>query len=599
MPNVRIWGARAGQLLPHMLEWINECRLAGQRVLLLVPEQYTLQAERELVTGLKLPGLIDIDVLSPRRLTRRIREYGGHSGLAPLDDRGRSMALAQALTLVQEELVYYRRVALTPGLPDKLSVLIADLQRAGVTPERLMAHAQEASAGALKAKETDVARIWEAYLTVLEGRFADETQQQAEILRRLRPSGVMDGAAVFVYGFDVIPQTMCELLAEAADTCASITVTMTMDARDADDGRIFQTQRRSAAELMSLLQERGISVEWRYLPMRADGRDPALQHLEKHLFTRKAVPFEGDSSAVSVHAAANPYAEAAHIAQTLRSWHDAGMPWQRMAVAMADSASMAGILAVTLAGAGIPHYVARKDSAARHGLCRMLLGALRCATGNYASQDVLHMAKSGFAPVSAEEAHRLENYAIAHGVNRGKWLRPFTRGEDAEAMEDVRQRLITPAEALRERLRGARTAAQSVEAVFLLLEDTNAYQRLMAREEELLRRGMAAEAASNRQVWRIVMELLDQLHALLGEKRAAMKDLARFVEAGLTGAAISSLPPQPDAVMLGEAGHLMTGRIDAMILCGMQDGVLGSTMQSLITEAERRALSDAMQRAVA
>ncbi len=599
MQTVHIVGGRAGQLMPWLLPQVDACRKRGVRVLLLVPEQYTLQAERELIGGLHLPGLLDIDVLSPRRLTRRIRESGGHDGLAPLDDRGRAMALAQALTLVQEELTYYRRVALTPGLPEKLSALIADLQRAGLTPEAIGNHAEAMQGGALKAKEADIARIWQAYLDVIDGRFADEAMQQREILRRLKASGVVDGAALFVYGFDVLPQPMCELLAEAATLCDSLTVTMTMDAADAPDGRIFLTQRRSALELKERLTEREIPCDWRYLPRRdLPERDPALIHLEQHLFTRREAPFEGDSSAIAVHAAANPYAEAACIAGQLRRWHDAGIHWQHMAVAMAETAAMPGILAVTLTSAGIPHYVARKDSALRHGLCRMLLGALRCATGGYAQADVMHMAKSGFSPLTAEEAHQLENYAIENGVNRSKWTRPFTRGEDAAALEPLRERLITPVETLRTRLREAKTATQSMEAVFRLLEEVGAYERLLQREENLLARGMDAEAVQNRQVWQIVMDLLDQLHALLGERRAPMKDVARFIEAGLTGAAISSLPPQPDAVMLGEAGHLLTGRVDALVLAGMQDGVMGSGMDSLITEAERRTLSDAMHRAI-
>lgn len=597
MERARILGARGSQQIGRILPMVESCRREGQRVILLVPEQYTLQAERELVTGLKLPGLLDIDVLSPRRLTRKIREYGGHSGLAPLDDRGRLMAIAQALTQVEEELVYYRRVALTAGLPEKISVLMADLQRAGLTPEELASQA-EAASGALAAKSADVARIWRAYQDVIAGRFADETMQQQDLLRRLAPSGVMQDAAVFVCGFDVIPQPMSELLAEAAKVCRSLTVVMTMDAKEAADGRIFLTQRRSAAEMMDRLREAGIGVEWRYLPPEDDGRDAALRHMEKHLFTRQAVKFDGDSGAIRAHMAANPYAEAALVARTLRQWHDAGIPWQRMAVALAEAGTMPGVLAVTLEGAGIPHYMARKDGAARHGLCRLLLGALRCVSGGYGTQDVLHMAKSGFAPVTAEEAHRLENYAIAHGISRGKWTKPFTRGGDAAEMEELRLRLITPAETLRERLRAAKTAAQSVEAVFRLLEDVGAYDKLLVRENELLARGMGAAAASNRQVWQIIMELLDQLHALLGERRAAMKDITRFVESGLTGAAISSLPPQPDAVMIGEAGHLLTGRIDALILCGMQDGVMASVMQSLITETERRALSDAAHRAI-
>ena len=103
MTTVEIWGARAGQTQSRLFEEIRQCREAGQRVLLLVPEQYTLQAERELVEQLNLPGLLDLDVLSPRRLGRRIRESAGHSPKAALNESGRRMALAQALLQMPEE----------------------------------------------------------------------------------------------------------------------------------------------------------------------------------------------------------------------------------------------------------------------------------------------------------------------------------------------------------------------------------------------------------------------------------------------------------------------------------------------------------------
>ena len=597
MDKVRIIGGRAGRLLPHILPQIDEARKAGTRVILLVPEQYTLQAEREIIAGLNLPGLLDVEVLSPRRLTRRIRENGGRSPLAPLDASGRSMAIAQALTSVQDELSYYKRVALTPHLPDKLSVLMADMQRAGLTPEALASHAEALKPGALKAKEGDVAKVWQAYLDVIEGRFADETMQQQDVRKRLIPSAVMDGAAVFVYGFDVLPGPMIELLAESAKVCQSLTVTMTMDAADTPDGRIFLTQRGSAAQLMKRLQEAEIPVEWRYLPIRDEGLT-ALAYLEKNLFNRQAKPYGGSAEGIAIHAAATPYAEAAHIAKTLKAWHEAGLPWQHMAVAMADANGMAGILATTLSAAGVPHYIARKDSALRHGLVRMLLGALRAATGGYASLDVFHMMKSGFSPLTMDEAHFLENYALENGIDHGRWRKTSTRGDKAEMAEELRVRLITPVETLHDRLKDAKSAAQSVEAVFRLLEDVGAYQTLLTREEELLRRNMGAEAATNRQVWQMVMDLLDQLHALLGERRAGMKDIARFMTSGLTGASIASLPPQPEAVMIGEAGHLLTGHIEALVLCGMQDGAMGSAQDSLLTEVERRALSEGHERPI-
>lgn len=599
MQPVQILGGRAGQVLPYLIQRIGQVYGQGQPVVLLVPEQYTLQAERELIDGLNLPGLIDLDVLSPKRLSRRVAERGGKSPLAPLDDRGRSMALSQALNLCREELVYYRRVAQSPGLPDKLSSLIADMQRCGMTPEALREHADSLPTSATKAKETDLAMIWSAYVQLIDGRFADETMQHQDMQRRLKPSGVLTGAVLFVYGFDVLPQPMCALLAEAATLAQSVTVALTMDAREAYDGRIFLTQRHSAAELIHHLEERDIPFDMRYLPHRdIPGKEPSLIHLEENLFTRRENPFPGDSSAIGIHAAAHPFAEAAYAAQTLQAWRQSGIPWERMAVALANPAGLDGILAVTLQAANIPHYLARKDSALRHGLCRMLLGALRAVGNGYAQQDVLDVAKSGFSPLTDREAMKLENYALENGINRGKWLNPFTRGSLAEAMEPLRQRLMEPLAELHDELKQARTAAASVTAVFHLLENVHAYDRLLEREEALLQRNMQAEAAQNRQVWQIVMDLLDQLHALLGDSRAPMKDMARFIESGLTSAAISSLPPQPDTVMIGEAGHLMTGRVDALLVMGLQDGVLASGMDSLISEAERAALSDAMRRPV-
>ncbi len=599
MQPVQILGGRAGQALPHLVQRIGQARQQGRRAVLLVPEQYTLQAERELIDGLNLPGLMDVDVLSPRRLARRVAERGGRSRLAPLDDRGRSMALSQALNLCREELVYYRRVAQSASLPDKLSSLLMDMQRCGMTPEDLQQHADTLPAGATRAKETDLALIWRAYERLIDGRFADETIQHWDMQARLAPSGVLTDAAVFVYGFDVLPQPMCALLAQAATLAHSITVTLTMDAREAYDGRIFLAQRRSAAELIRHLAQQDVPYEMRYLPHRDIlGKEASLIHLEQNLFTRQERPFTGDAGAIGIHAAAQPFAEATFAAQTLQAWHRAGIPWGRMAVALASPEEMDGLLAVTLQAANIPHYLARKDSALRHGLCRMLLGALRAAGNGYAQQDVLDAAKSGFSPLTEEEAMLLENYALENGITRSKWLKPFTRGDRAGDMEPLRQRLMAPIITLHDGLKQARTATASVTAVFHLLEEVQAYDRLLRREEALLRRGMQAQAAQNRQVWQIVMDLLDQLHALLGDSRAPMRDMARFIEAGLTSASISSLPPQPDTVMIGQAGHLMTGTVEALLVMGLQDGVLASGMDSLISEAERAGLADAMHRPI-
>ncbi len=596
MGGVVIRAGRAGQTLPEVIRGIGQQYAAHEKIVLLVPEQYTLQAERELIEQLNLPGYFDMDVLSPSRLRRRIRETGGSDPLPKLDDRGRNMALSHVLTKLEKDLRYYRRVANTAGLPAKVADILTDLSHADVDAEGLERLAEEAASAATAAKLRDLALIWREYQSLIDGRFADEDAQEEESCRRLRNSGVVTDANLWVYGFDNLPAPLCRLLCVAAPLVRSLTVTMTMDFESAPDGHLFLTQRQSVANLMAMLEKQGIPSTIKIITAEGSPRNPALQWLEKYLFAYQAPVFEGDCSAVSVHACATPFAEASYAAQTLRRWHDAGIPWSKMAVALGGTASAA--LDVTLSKANIPHYMARKDSVLRHGLCRFLISALSAVTEGYRQEDVLECARSGFSPLTAEEAMRLENYAIENGIRQNKWRNPFTRGGNVEEMERIRLQLIPPLEKMQESLRTSSSAAQSLTAIYTLLEDVGAYDRLMAREEELLRRKMSAEAVQNRQVWQLLLDVLDQLYAVLGSQRARMKDLARYIASALSGVALSSLPPTRDTVMVGEAGHLMTGSLEALLVIGLQDGVLSSSPSSLLSEQEREQLGQKLERPV-
>lgn len=596
MGQVVIRTGRAGQVLPEVIQSIGKQYAAHEPVVLLVPEQYTLQAERELVEQLDLPGFLDLDVLSPSRLRRRIREGGGSDPLPKLDDRGRNMAISHALIKAEKALCYYGKVAAAPGLPAKVAHMLDDLCHAEADADKLEEMAAASPSAATAAKLRDLALIWRTYEGIVSGRFADEHAQEEESCRRLQASGVVNDVHLWVYGFDDLPAPLCKLLCVAAPLTRSLTVTMTMDYESAPDGHLFLTQRQSVGRLMGQLERQGTPCQLLPMEERPSTRAPALRWLEKYLFAYESPAFEGDCSPVVLHACATPFAEAAYAAQTLRRWHDQGIPWSRMAVALGGSGSAA--LDVTLQKAGIPHYMARKDTVLRHGLCRFLISALAAVTENYRQEDVLECARSGFSPLTAEEAMTLENYAIENGIRRDKWRKPFTRGLKAEENEALRLRLMTPMEKLRTALGKAGNAAQSLTAIYTLLEDVEAYQRLMQREEDLLRRGMAAEAAQNRQVWQLLLDVLDQLYALLGSERARMKDLTRFLSSALADASLSSLPPTRDTVMIGEAGHLMTGSLDALLMMGLQDGVLSSTPDSLLSEQEKMAVGETLNHPV-
>lgn len=595
MAEIRIIGMRTARTLPQLIPEIAAARADGRRVLILVPEQYTLQAETELIDGLHTEGLLDIDVVSPRRLSQLVHERAGSPGLPVLSAAGSAMAVSQALQNVRGELTCYAGSVNRPGLPQRMADLIAELEETGATPEWLATladggEADSAGSAVSREKERDIARVWAAYRSLIAGRFLDRAQEERSVTERLPVSRLADGAKVFVCGFDVLHRRFVEQLAAIWRSAHGLTVAMTLCAPEDRDQAAFRCQRSTVMDMTAQLEQLGIPVR---CEQRAVGREeaaPELRWLEQALFVPAGPVWQEPCDALRCHTAATPDDEALFAAAQLRRWHGAGIPWSRMSVALAETDTLPAVLADVLDAAGIPHHIARKDPAIRHGLCRMLASACAAAASGFDQRPVLDWLDSGFTPLDTDQALRLRSYAVRNGIRWRKWLSPFTRGEDAAEAEELRRLAVPPLQSLRERLDTARDGAGAAEALWLLLEETGAYDRLLRREEELLTRGLVHEAGQNRQVWQAVLALLDQLHALLAGQRTGLKEITRLVSSGLESITIAGLPPTPDSVSVGEAGHMPAGRTDAMLLMGMQDGVTSSRRNSLLSETERRSL---------
>ena len=301
---------------------------------------------------------------------------------------------------------------------------------------------------------------------------------------------------------------------------------------------------------------------------------------------------------MELHHAANPHSEVLHAADTLRRWHEEGLAWRDMAVAMPGDEALLGLLTVTLRAAGIPFHATRKDSVRRHGLCRLLLGSVRAAAMGFSQADMLPVLRSGFTPLTDRQAMLLENYVTTHGIRGRRWREPFTWGNDAEEMERLRVPVAGPILRLQKALESAQSADDALQAVFALLQDFNAYALLDRRQKLLTEQGMPVEADRSRQVWGTVIGLMDQLHGLMPQGKPDARRLAQLLEAGLESVSISVLPPEPDCVLVGTVGNLLPGQLRGLLVLGLQDTATSVSAAELISEEERNALQEYTDRPV-
>ena len=589
MPTVQVLAYRSGSTLPHLMPRIAAGHAAGHRILVIVPEQYTLQAERELMDGLKTEGLLDIDVFSPRRLKQMIRERAGSTPLPSMDAVGRVMACSQVLSDVRDQIRYYGSALQQPGLAGRMADILTDLEETGYGPEWLLAQAEHAIGQLTREKEHDIATVWGGFLELAAGHFCSEEDANRDAIDRLPDSGLLEGTDVFVCGFDVISSPLARMLAAMVKLASSVSVALTLCLPSAKDRRAFRGQQLTLENLRTIMDMSSVETRTVYESV-PPCEVPELAWMERNIFSPYNSVWDKPCPALRLHSAPNSYEEALFAAGQLRMWHESGIPWSRMSVVLGEMETLPGLVPTILRAAEIPCYLSTKDFAVRHGLCQMLTAAAKAISTGWEQRYVLACLDSGFSGLSDAEACRLRDYALENGIRWKKWTVPFTRGSDAAEMEPLRERLMEPLIDFRDHLRSARDGSVCSEAIWIFLERIGAYQRLLEREDLLLRRNLQVAAAQNRQIWRILMDLIDQMHALLKGRKIKLKDFARLIEAGLLASTIGGLPPTKDVVMVGEAGHLLTGEMDAVLVMGMQDGVMSSPSRSLLTDEERLSL---------
>lgn len=591
MGKVNIFAGRGKMPLLKILQATEHSYQKKKNCILLVPEQYTLQGEQDLLNHLSLPGFFNIQVLSPSRLCYRIFEQTGKDKRTPIDTAGKHIAVAQAILKAEKDLAYYQSIVHSAGFGEKMIEEIDHWKEAGFTAESLTLKGQDTSLSpSLAAKIADICSIWLQYDKVMEDQFMDGIDVTADAIIRLAKQPMYKGYDLFVYGFDMLTHELRQLLAALAGQCNQVVISMVADKASAPDGHVFTPAWRSIRQLAALLREK--SITWNITFLRGENADKTpkdILHLNNNLFAYPAKEYDKVPENLFLHIAPTIFDEVEQVANQLIDLHLKGTPWDQMAVLIGNFESYHSLIYGILTSYRIPFYMDVPISGSEHGLIRFLIHAVRAATKGYQTEDIMACIKSGYAPLTPLQCDQLENYMLAYGIKRRQWAKSFAKGkpDTVVLMEEARLALITPLEHFRLNLSAATDTFESLTAVMMLLEEIGAYQKLLKQEENLLALGLEDVISQNRQVWQLVLHTLDQMYNLMEGKRIPAVHIAAWLESAFLSSQIRSLPPTRNTLFCGELGHALLGNVSSLFVLGLNDGLLKRETSTLLTDQEQ------------
>lgn len=570
-------------------------------MILLVPEQYTLQAERDLIEHLQRPGLIHLEVLSISRLAERVFEETGGIKQVIINEQGRQMALRKVIEELSSNLALYSRAARQPGFIEQCADLMSEFKQSMVGPEDLVRLQETFSKNPLlRDKLHDSALIYRGLARFLEDKqYMDNDDYLLALVDRMHRSASLQGAYIWVDSFVTFSPLTLRVIQELMLLSSEISITLTLDPLASPrDVELFEPSHRALQRFQEFTRKSSLKEDVIALlpePHRALQR-PELSHLESELYAFPARTMDREIEAISIWACSNIYHEIDRLArEIIARARDGGLRWREMAVVCGDIKNYGPLIKRTFEEYGIPCFIDSKRSIMNNPLVRFILSLIDTVQNGYLPLDIMSCHKTGLTGIDRSGCESLENYVLQLGIKGRRWKKPFNRGSglELEKMEGMRQSVIVPLEVLEADWKASPNCRARIASLFSFMHKAGIKERLEAQIDSQMQRGLWEQALESAQIWNVVAEILEQLAVLAGDLNISLSEFRQLLETGLSSYELAIIPPTVDQVLVGSVGRSKSQKLKVLFVVGANDGVLPAytNPSSLFNNEERSQLS--------
>lgn len=573
----------------------------GGRALLVVPDQFTLEAERELIAHSGAKALMDVEVLSLSRLGYRLLEELGGSKRTFIDKYGRHMILSSIAAEEREKLQVFKGLEGKNSFIELVNNFISEMKQFNCGADELAEIARSVPDGSYtQRKLEDLYLLYSEYEAAIRGKYTDSEDYIDLFLGKISRSELVAGNHIWIYGFDSFAPKALSVIGELMQYAADVNLVLTYDdKREARDADLFALAEAVIRNFENLAERRSIEVRKRAIPKTYTAeRADKIQFIEQELYALPARkyarggqstnPAEGGASeaaagtdSLTLVAAANLYNEAESAAcYVLELVRDFGYRFSDIKVICNDQETRGPILKRVFKEYGIDLVSDTSKDILQSSIVQYITALMDVVVEKYRTDLMIKMLKSGFGDLTNDEITDLENYAIKYKIRGTMWKRPFVRGESeygAEAlacMNAVREKALAFMPDL-EAIFEAETCGEFISGLYgFLYEKVKLPEKiadLTVLQTEQGRPDLAEETA---QIWGKVIGIFDQMSEIMGEQKfraAAFRDL---FEVGISQVEIGILPPTKDGLMMGTMQRTRTGEMKALVVVGANEGVL-------------------------
>lgn len=590
-----------------------------QEYIVIVPEQFTMQTQKELVQLSPSKGIMNIDVQSFVRLAFRIFTELGAGKEPVLDDMGKTMILKKVLINKQDELVYFGRNIHKKGYIEQIKSFLSELLQYGINNEMLDKMIDSAKKKpVLKKKLEDMSVAYKAFTDYISNNYITSEEVITILSGLVCKSEIIRGSIICLDGFTGFTPLQYKLLAELMKVAKKVYVTVAIDKREPITSRgakhrLFYMSRKTICNLVDIAYDNNIKICDNIWTENNCAKNrfvdsPSLSALERNLFRYPLVKYD-NSKDISIHLLRQPKDEICYIIQEIKHLLRKGECRYKDIAIIAGNLEKYGIIIDNeMKRARLPCFIDQKKSVLSNPFVETIDAIFDILIKDFDYKSIMKYLKGSFSGITEEQANITDNFILASGIRGHKkwnmeWKSDYvyrkctdeSKKYANEILESVREKVADLLIPLYNQLASKKHSVRHFAEVFCqFMDERNYYQIIMDKANEFTEKGNMELASEYEQVYEIVLSVFERLENLLGDEEMKLQEFKELLDTGFSEARIGLIPPSIDQIVAGDMSRTRISNIKYLFLIGANDANIpqGDNSGGIISDSERTFLSE-------
>ncbi len=547
-----------------LLERLKKRRGKSSRQIVIVPDRFTLNSERNVLEYLGIKGAFDISVTSFRRLASYVL---GKRASSCMSAEASVMLLSRVIIEKREELKYYKNAHKKGGFASEIYAVLTLLRNSGVTVEALKG-AIGSMPDAMQKKCEDIALLYEEYLHALSQGVMDGSSLLEALVKQIPESDYIATSDIYVTDYFSFTEAQRRVLKALMERARSVSIAMVKGT--GKNARIYPDKELARIKAIS----RSVGIEAQEIYERAP-LSSARKKVADELFAYAKNEKTEGGAGIRIYEAEDKEEEILHLARRIRLLVKEGYRYKDVAVLTSDVESAIPLFKKIFSAHKIPFFANEKKALSTTPIALFVVQAIKSAIEGMERDGAITLVKNPYSGIEKEAGEAFQIYTEKYNVNYSRLTGEYTLGardkeyQKAKAVGGKLSSLLCPLPSI-----------DTVENFTLIIKEFIASSLLEEKSETLARiqreKGDLLASSTTSQSYRKLIDVAEELINFAGKALISDEEYLSLLSNALSSVKISYVPVFSDSVYVGGARESRFDDCKVFFIAGAVEGKLPS-----------------------